>query len=483
MIKNGLYNLIGASFRLGLTVATIPLLIRLIGLEEYGLWTLVSTVVTIVTLAESGLSVSTTFFLSKDLGRQDKHDISKTLTISSCCILTLATLSSLLLWYSSQSIVWFFPRLTDLQLQIAIQSFQLGSFVVWAKLLQRFFVGIEQAFKNYGFLNFINTLQTGITNIGMLWIAYTGGRTLDLMKWQVISNFAILVVHVLVSHFLLKCISLRFIWDSQRCMEIFRYSTMTWLTSVGSALFTQGDKVIVGSIIGTHLLGVYAAITSVASQINAFSSFPVQPLLPELSQLLSSTPRKDKEIISLVRQAFHVNVVIATGLGGALIILGPMLLPLLLSQDNLSEYIKPFYLAILIYTVYSANAVGYYVLFSTNNVGFSFKIQILAGILSLILIAYGTSAWGVWGAVLGNSGYILIWLLTTKSMEILNIPHVAWLRWISFVFGWFAIISSLAIITPNLIWMKIPLLILYLSVLGFWFFLMHRSSPKLIREQ
>lgn len=67
MIKNGFYNVVGAVIRIGLTLLTIPLIIRLIGVEEYGLWTLVSTMIGIVGLAEAGLAVSTTVFLSRDL--------------------------------------------------------------------------------------------------------------------------------------------------------------------------------------------------------------------------------------------------------------------------------------------------------------------------------------------------------------------------------------------------------------------------------
>ena len=56
MIRNGLYNLIGGVVRVFSITFTTPLLIRFMGLENYGLWALVSSVVGLVTLAEAGLS-------------------------------------------------------------------------------------------------------------------------------------------------------------------------------------------------------------------------------------------------------------------------------------------------------------------------------------------------------------------------------------------------------------------------------------------
>jgi Polysaccharide biosynthesis protein len=69
MLKNGFYNAAAGAVRVGLAILTIPVLIRLMGVEEYGLWALASAIVGIVTLAEAGLSTATTVFVSQDLGQ------------------------------------------------------------------------------------------------------------------------------------------------------------------------------------------------------------------------------------------------------------------------------------------------------------------------------------------------------------------------------------------------------------------------------
>ncbi|MEO1392656.1 MAG: lipopolysaccharide biosynthesis protein [Cyanobacteria bacterium J06634_5] len=478
MFKSGLYNFVGAGFRLCVVVGTIPVLIQLIGLPEYGLWTIVSTVIAIVSLAEAGLSVSTTFFLSRDLATEDVVSISETLTVSFGAIALLATGASSLLWFNADLVIFLFPKLSAAQHQVAVHAFQLGALVIWLKLLQRIFVGIEQAYKRYDLFNVINTLQVGLVNLGMVGVASRGGLTLALMQWQIISNMVILTIHIVATCYLFRHIRLQFLWSTRRYFEIFRYSVMTWMSSMGSALFTQGDKLIIGSILGPTTLGIYAAITNITTQINIFSSLPVQPLLPHLSEQLQHLQRQPAEILKLVRQAFGINVAVAIGLGGSLVSLAPMLLRLLLPGVETAEFLGVFYVATIIYTLYSINAVGYYILFSTENVALCLKIQLGSGLLSLLFIALGSQSLGLWGAVMGNAGYLLTGLLTYTGMSKLSISAGQWLKWLSFMGVWFAAISAIACLLPPLPMFRIVLLVMHVSVLVSWFLLMYKNDLK-----
>ncbi|HPD42234.1 MAG TPA: polysaccharide biosynthesis protein, partial [Anaerolineae bacterium] len=82
IFKNGLYNSIGSAIQMLLSILIIPVLIRGVGLDEYGLWTLVASVFGLVELAEAGLSVSTTYFVSRDLADAAHSSISQTLTVT-----------------------------------------------------------------------------------------------------------------------------------------------------------------------------------------------------------------------------------------------------------------------------------------------------------------------------------------------------------------------------------------------------------------
>lgn len=427
MLKNGLYNIVGGILRAGLTFLTIPALIRVIGIEEYGVWTLVSTVIGVVGLAEAGLTVSTTVFLSRDIAKNDTEGISQTLTVITVAMLSLASLAALILWMGSPHIIQLFPDLALHHSASALPAIELGAVVLWAKLMQQVMVGIEQAYQCYGLINLINLFQVSLTNLGMIAIALLGGRTLALMQWQVLTNIVLLSIHVLVAWSRVHKLKPQFRWSNSRGLEIVRYSAATWLTSLGTALFQQGDRVIIGSILDPKLLGVYAAITSVTIQINSFSAAAIQPLLPRLSGLLEGS-RTQLEL--QIKRAFQVNVVFVLGLGGALFILTPILISILFGKAATDEYALAFRTATVVYSLYSVNAVGYYILLGSGAANVSMVINIISGALALLLIFIGAKLGNLTGAIAGNIGYATSLLFIFFGMKRLDIPVKKWFSWL-----------------------------------------------------
>jgi len=406
--KNGYYNAVGGIIRIGLAILTIPLLILLIGVGEYGLWTLVSSVIAIVTLAEAGLATSTTVFVSQDLGKEDVDGLSQTLTVTVGAMLTLATFAAISLFFCAESIVNLFTNLDDIQHLAAVNALKIGGSVVWARLLQQVLVGVEQAYQRYDIMNFLNTLQSALIAAGMIFVAWKGGQTVALMQWQFVVSIVALLSHIWAVKSLLKDVSLRLTLNKYKVLAVGHYSGMIWLSSLGGAIFAKADRLIVGSLLGTQILGAYSVMTDITTQINSFSALPIQPLVPRLSNLSAKENINQHELQSQVKQAFQINIFIALVIGGGLFTLADGILRLFVTGILSEQYIISFLIVIVIYSIYSINGVGYYVLLSLNAADKCMYIQIISGVLSLLLITIGSTKLGLVGAAIGNSGYLLV---------------------------------------------------------------------------
>lgn len=482
MLKNGLYNVIGALIRMVLSLLTIPLLIRLIGVEEYGLWTLTSHGDRNCGLAEAGLSISTTVFVSRDLGANDTEGFLQTLTVTLGSMLVLAMLAAIGMWLSAPLVVSFFPYLPLVQQQIAVQAFQLGGVVVWARLLQQVLVGLEQAYQRYGMMNLLNTAQAALINFGIIIIAWRGGRTIAMMQWQVIVSILVLALHIRFGWTLLYQIkNIRPHWNHIRAKEVASYSGMTWMTSLGGTLFGQFDRVIVGALLGTAELGIYAAITNIAVQINALSALPVQPLMPNLAALYLSPGKNLQVVYPKIKRATEINSAVALGLGMVLFALAPLITQFVgidISDDVNTTLLRT---AIIIYTLYSLNAVGYFILFSTNAVKINLIIVLLSGIFSILLITIGAKFAGLSGAIWGNAGYILTLLLNFVGIRELNIKIRHWAMWLYFPVIWFIAVMAVNvnIATFGQQFVKSCLVLtLELTILFVWFMLSQGFNIK-----
>ncbi|GAX39155.1 polysaccharide biosynthesis protein [Tolypothrix sp. NIES-4075] len=473
LLKNGFYNTVGGAIKIGLAVLTIPILIRMLGIEEYGLWTLAYAVVQVVNLAEAGLSVATTVFVSQDIVKENADDLSnslsETLTVTFGGMLIFATIAAISLLFGAELIVSFFPKLGQVQ-QLTIQhALQIGGLVVWARLLQRVLIGVEQAYQRYDLANLFNTIESLLLSFGMLIVTWLGGRTIALMQWQAVAAIAILLSHVWVFRTLTRNMKLHVNWNEKRGLAIARYSVMTWLSSLGGMIFARGDRLIVGALLGSKVLGVYATITDLTTVINRLSDLPVQPLLPALSKMITIRDKDKNKLQQQIKQAVEINTLVALGLGTAFFTLAPFLMHVMLGDVVTSEYILALRIEIIIETLYSLYAVGYYVLFSVNAVVESLVIHLFSSLLSILLIFIYSNRLGLIGSVIGNTGFLCVLSIIFLGMKYLNINTNTWLQWYSLPLYYFIAFAIFGFIIKDNIELILCLCIVQIIMLIKWF--------------
>jgi O-antigen/teichoic acid export membrane protein len=464
LLKNGIYNAAAGAIRIGLALLTVPVLIRCLGLSEYGLWALVSAVLGLVTLAEGGLSTATTVFVARDLAIDDTDELAQTLTVSFSLMLGLATATALGMQFGSSTIVQNLLKLPEIHHIAAVQALQLSGWVVWTRLLQQVFIGIEQAYQRYGLLNILNTAQWTGLSLGLFFIAGQGGHTPQLMQWQLGAGIVMLCSHAYVVFNLLKHRQLKYIWNPQKAILLARQSWMTWVTTLGGALFVRGDRIIVGAQLGPEALGIYAAITDVAGAINLFSALPVQPLLPALSQHKSG----GIAITAQIQQVLRLNASIALGMGVLLFTFAPWVMPFFMGNGVQPQTIVGLKIALIIYSLFSLNAIGYYALLSVG-VKWGMWLSIVTGMFSLLTIAIGTSYGGLMGAIIGNAGYISSCSMIMIALHKLHLPGLLWIKTLIIPLIWFFVCIAASNFMPDQIITRGVFAISAISILIYWF--------------
>lgn len=424
MVRSGVYNLAGAGLRAALALLTIPLLIRALGVEEYGLWMLASAVVGIVALAEAGLPIATTVFVSRDLANGDAAGLSHTLSVTFGAMLALATAAGVVLIAFGPVIAGAMPNLQAAQRDALGAALRIGGVVIWARLLQQVLIGVEQAYNRFGPMNVLNTLQVALTTLGLVGVAWLGGRTVAMMAWSAAAAIVVLGLHAGLGWRLLRGAQVGWAWSRAKFREVAGFSALTWATNLGGVMFSQVDRVIVGALLGPAGLGAYAAITSIAAQVNTFSALSVQPVLPRISAAIAREETGSLSLRRTLKKAFATNFAVVLVVGVTLIAAAPLIVALSLSEGSSPEAVTATRLAVAIYMVYSLNAVGYYVLFAAKAVAVSLAVNLASGMLALTLIAVLAASFGLIGAIAGNVGYALSLLFVPLALRELKIPFL-----------------------------------------------------------
>jgi O-antigen/teichoic acid export membrane protein len=434
-IPNGLYNVAAGIVKVGLGVLTIPIMIQQLGVELYGLWALVTSIIGILNFAESGLSVATSVFVAQDIGSNDKKKLNFTVTAALFLTFFLSTVIAVALYYAVEPITNSLFHLTSGQQKEVEAAFYISTIAVWSRLIQQALIGIEQAHQRYDLTSFTTISSSIFLFSGMILIVLLKGEILELAEWQSLVSAATLIVHLILVARLLRKEDFHFAFSLQRGIEIFRYSIMIWLTSLGCVIFSRGDRVIVGNLAGVQVLGAYAAITDILSQINNLSALPIQPLVPFVSELFGTKNPDRLKLYQKVTQSLKVNSISALGLGLGFVALTPEILNMLFHQVS-TDYQIGFIAATLIYSVYSLNAVGYYMLTGMKLMRQCTIIVVSSGFLSLLLIAYGTYKLHLIGALFGNLGYIATLLLLFAAFKSANVPFIFFRPLVNFLLLW-----------------------------------------------
>jgi O-antigen/teichoic acid export membrane protein len=432
--RNAFYNSAAGLIRIGLTIITMPLLIRLLGVKNYGLWTLVSAFTEIVVFAGNGISITSSVFLSKHANQEETNqELSQTLTILSCSVLLVATLAALMVILFAEYIVSAFPYLDIEQANIMLISLNFGALIIWSRLIQQVSIGIEQAFQKYGELNLLNTIQYLLLNLGFLGIVKYGGSILQLMQWQSFVYLILLFGHYwLVKRTISNCNSnykFSLSWNHEKFLDIMRHSFIMLSLCLGGVVFNKGDRIIVAYYLSPTLLGIYSGITEVASAIIIFSSLPVQPIVPLLSSH-SFSKGNNEYLKDQIKQILEISSSISIICGSWLFVLSPLVTKFLFSEESNIVILNLFKIAIIIYTFISIYSVGFHTLLSLS-VGTAAIVYLISAVLSLSLIAYGSATLGLSGAVIGNIGFVFCWSMLFVAMKKLFLPSLFWLKCIT----------------------------------------------------
>lgn len=464
-LRNGLYNIGGQATRSVIALLVIPLLIRFLGLREYGVWSLVYAVLASMTLGYGGLGVASAVFLSKDLGEGKRGEAGETLTFVLASALLLGAALGLILWFLTPVIVSPLAAFGSAERAEARSALQMASIGLPLLILVGTFVGVEQACDRYAAVNSLQTLQAALGNGSLVLVAWLGGRAAAMMKWQVVAYAALLVAHSWFVFHLLRGRGLRFRWKASKAARIFRFCLATCGSMIGQDAFRQWSRWIVGALLGAPLLGVYAAITDLTGRVNAFAGTAVQPLAPALSFDTARNIPAERRI----RQAAHLNAFIAIEAGIFLYVLADFVMRVMVPGATGPQGIWGLQAAAVIYALYSINAPSYFILFSTGEARTNASVVLLSAMLSVGMISLGAWRYGLLGAIAGNAGNLGTLMMVIFAMRRVGLPLRRYFTWIAFPLLGMAVALGVGAVLENYFWWRAAFVAIQAAILMLWF--------------
>lgn len=287
LLRNSLWNLSGAALPALVALATVPLLIRGLGLEGFGIVTLVTSIVGYFGILDVNLSAGSIKYLAEHHARNDPRRFAETFWFGLSFYGLLGIVGGLLLFvFAAPILARFFsvsPLLTDdalLALKIAAAGFALSQ-------IQNYLIVVPQALQRYD-RSARGEAFFGISaNLLSALVADQGGG----IAGVVLARATVSLLNVLWLVLLLKRLGMPLapaLPSREVGSALARFSGYTYLSRLSSLLHQHADKLIIGSLAGPVALAFYTVPSQLAGRILGLTFRLSSVIYPRVSALAAT---------------------------------------------------------------------------------------------------------------------------------------------------------------------------------------------------
>lgn len=209
MVKNSLYNLTGLIIQLAFSFIFTPILIRIMGVENYGLWIVAGSLIGLMNIFQMGLGSGVVKYIAEYSSKDDRNGISSVITGTLIFYILIGVLMTVPLYYLSPRIVTLFKISDSLTLD-SERTIQIASLGLIPLLLMGIIVSIPLGLQRYEVSNIISLVKNILTQVSVLVIVILGGKVYHAVIGTVIISWIYMLLTIYFVLKMLKPYKLRF---------------------------------------------------------------------------------------------------------------------------------------------------------------------------------------------------------------------------------------------------------------------------------
>lgn len=407
--RNIISNFLGGSYVVILQFVLVPIYLKYLGAEAYGLIGIYFTLLAAVNMLDLGLSPA----LSRELARltalpNSTYLMRSTVTTLECIYLLITFLIVVTFYFGSPLIAKYWLNNNSLPIETINTCLQLMGLQCAFQLLTNYYnnglAGLQHMVRANSVLVLNHTLR-----------AISGLFVLTMLPANVqiffISQAIVTFVGLLITAYSLYVVLPSITIDKEKKYYLFarvrfsierfnatkRFAAGMAITSVCSFLIMQTDKIILSKLLTLEQFGYYTVAINIAVTISGAASLISKSVLPRMTQLVASN-----EIDALKNLYIKSTSIIAwliLPIAGLLIIFSHQFLMLYLGDVEKTVYLAPvFSLLMFGYAVHSLMYVPYALSLAYGWTRYGVSISIISILVMTPVTIFATLQFGVMGA-------------------------------------------------------------------------------------
>jgi len=378
-----------AAFSLGeyagiplLYLVATPLLAGRLGLDLYGLWVLINSIVVMAGAVNFGLGDATLRFVSVCHGRGDTASIVKGIRTVCLVSLLIALISGSLIFLSAPLLVNVVFKLPSELNAIAIQSLQIGAVLFALHMVGSVFTATFCGYERYDLSAALSLGTRGATLLLAILLTFHGLGLIEILVTSIVISLLGLVIRGGLVHRLIGASPWKPHIDIGTLQRMFEFGIYAWLQSTAELIFTQADRLVIGATLGTSAIGVYSVCLQLAQCIHSSQSAGFSVLFPAISRRSQAT--SPATFLMDAKRLILLNVAISFALAAPVILFGDAILAFWMGSSFVAQGSMVLRLLACAFFVMSMNVAIHYILLGAGDIRFVSFTNILGGTISLL---------------------------------------------------------------------------------------------------
>ena len=384
-----------------------PYMLRMMGQSEYGLYSLVASVIAYLTVLDLGMGNAIIRYTAKFRAEgktTEQYEMFGMFLVLYIVIGIIAFGAGLGLYFNVDTLFGATMTVEELDKARIMMLFLIFNLAVTFPM--SIFGSIITAYERFVFPKAINIIRTLLNTAIMICLLEMGYKAVAMVVLQTVFNLLTLIINYFYcKHKLkIKIFFRNFKWSFLK--EVAVYSFWIFLSVIMDKIYWNTGQFVLGAFVGTAAVAVFALAIQLESTYMSFSTAISSLFLPKITSMVTKNDNK-KEISDLFIKTGRIQYIVMCLILSGFIVFGRDFITLWAGQGYEEVYIITlmFFVALLIPMI---QTLGITILQARNQMKFRSLLYIGIAVVSLVFQIVLSKKYGGIGCAISIAGALLL---------------------------------------------------------------------------
>lgn len=384
-----------------------PYMLRMMGQSEYGLYSLVASVISYLTILDLGFGNAIVRYTARfraEKKKEEQYEMFGMFLVLYLVIGIVAFGIGLGLYFNVDAL--FGNTMTAIELDRAKTMMLLLIFNLAFTFPMSIWGSIIQAYEDFVFQKALNIVRIILNTVVMICLLHFGYKAVAMVVVQTIFNVLTLVINCFycIKKLKIKVYFRKFNWGFLK--EVAIYSFWIFLNVIMDRIYWSTGQFVLGAVVGTAAVAVFAIAIQLEGMYMQFSTAISSVFLPKVTAMVA-TNRSRKEISDLFVRTGRIQYIVLAYILSGFIVFGRQFIELWAGPDYSDSYVMSLLFFIPL-TIPLIQNLGITILQARNEMKFRSVLYVFIAVFSLVLQVVLAKYYGGVGCAIAISGALIV---------------------------------------------------------------------------